>query len=265
MMQGLLAGKTCLITGGGRGIGRAVAERFLAEGAKGVTVVDRNHDELGASPRFDAARLHLVEGDVTDPSTHARGVAGTIERFSALDVLVANAGVFDFRKRVEAYEPQALSQAFDELFAVNVKGYLYAINACATELRRSRGAIVMTGSVASCHAGGGGVLYTGAKHAILGIARQTAHELAPDVRVNVVAPGGTDTRLSGIQALGHEGRELNAREGFRERIANHVPLAFAQQPEDHTGAYVFLASRELSPAMTGCILMSDGGVGIRSL
>lgn len=262
---GALDGKVCIVTGGARGIGRAVAERCLAEGARGVVAVDRAEEALAEMAQQDPERLAYAAGDVRDPDTHARAVAVALQRFGAVDVLFANAGVFDFRKRLDAYTPELLASGMDELFGINVKGYLLAVHAALPELKRSRGSIVMTGSVASRMAGGGGVLYTAAKHAIVGMVRQLAQELAPDIRVNAVAPGGTDTALQGLESLGHADRALNGREGFKERIAAHVPLRFAQSPQDHAGAYIFLASHKLSPAITGEVLMSDGGVGIRPL
>lgn len=265
MNSGALHGQVCIVTGGARGIGRAIAERCLSEGARGVVAVDRAEEALAALAEEDPARMAFAVGDVRSPDTHVRAVAMAKQRFGGLNVLFANAGVFDYRKRLDAYTPELLSEGMDELFGINVKGYLLAIQAALPELKRSRGAIVMTGSVASVHAGGGGVLYTAAKHAIVGIVRQLAQELAPDIRVNAVAPGGTDTGLQGLAALGHGERSLNGREGFKERIAAHVPLGFAQSPQDHAGAYVFLASNQLSPAITGQVLMSDGGVGIRHL
>jgi cis-3,4-dihydrophenanthrene-3,4-diol dehydrogenase len=126
--------------------------------------------------------------------------------------------------------------------------------------------MIFTASVASFNAGGGGVLYTAVKHAVVGMIRQLALELAPAIRVNGVAPGGTLTGLRGTAALGHEQRSLadNA-EALAERIAGAVPLRIAQHPEDHAGLYVLLASRENARAITGQVFVSDGGAGVRSL
>lgn len=265
MTLGALDEKVCIVTGGGQGIGRAVVECFLMEGARGVVVVDRSTEALAELASAFPATTATICGDVRDYATHASAVETARTKFGKLDVLVANAGVFDYRKRVEAYTPELLSAGMDELFGINVKGYLFAVRAAIDELRRNKGSIVLTGSVASRHAGGGGVLYTAAKHAIVGITRQLALEFAPDVRVNCVAPGGTDTELRGMEALGHQDRALNAREGFKERIANNVPLGFAQRAEDHAASFTFFASNKYSPAITGEVLMSDGGVGIRHL
>jgi NAD(P)-dependent dehydrogenase (short-subunit alcohol dehydrogenase family) len=89
---------------------------------------------------------------------------------------------------------------------------------------------------------------------------QLAGELAPDVRVNAVAPGATDTGLSGPDALQQGGKRLNGDPERVARMAPHIPLGFVAQPEDHTGLYVLLASRRNSAYITGAVLLSDGGL-----
>lgn len=261
----MLQGKVCLVTGGARGIGRAVVERYLEEGASAIVVVDRLTDELEALRRDCGSQVSTLVGDVRDYATHRAAVELTCSKFGGLDVLVGNAGIFDFRKRLEDYDPEVLAATMDELHAVNLRGYLYAAHAARAALVKAEGCMIFTASIAGLHAGGGGVVYTTAKHAVIGLVRQLAHELAPEIRVNAVAPGGTDTALSGAESLQHQDRALNAREGFKERIERGVPLAFAQQPEDHAGAYAFLASKRNARAITGTVIMSDGGVEVRSL
>jgi cis-3,4-dihydrophenanthrene-3,4-diol dehydrogenase len=96
--------------------------------------------------------------------------------------------------------------------------------------------------------------------------RELAKELAPHVRVNGVGPGGTLTNLRGTDALGHAERSIADKAAqAKERIAAALPLRFAQEADDHAGIYVLLASRENSRAVTGQIIMSDGGVDIRPL
>lgn len=264
--MGWLDGTVAMVTGGESGIGRAVVLRYLDEGATGVVVVDRNADGLAALKAKHPKRIATVAGDVRDYVTHAQAVQHALKTFGKLDTLVGNAGVFDFHRPLKGYTPEALAATFEEIFAVNLRGYLYAAHAAHEALIASRGAMIFTASVASLHAGGGGPLYTASKHAVAGLIRQLAAEFAPDVRVNGVGPGGTLTNLSGTAALGHDKRHMSdKRAEAAERIGNAVPLRFAQEPEDHTGLYVLLASRANSRAMTGEILMSDGGIGIRPL
>jgi NAD(P)-dependent dehydrogenase (short-subunit alcohol dehydrogenase family) len=263
---GWLQNYVAAMTGGGSGIGLAVVRRYLEEGAAGIAVLDRDVSALDVLAREFPNRLIAIAGDVRDFASHRQMIAATGDRFGKLDVLVGNAGIFDFHRPLEGYAPDVLSAAFDEIFAVNLKGYMLAALAAREALVASRGSMIFTASVASFHAGGGGVLYTAVKHAVVGMIRELARELAPDVRVNGVGPGGTLTNLRGTVALGHAERSMADRAAETEaRIAHHVPLRFAQRPNDHAGIYVLLASRENSPATTGEVIMSDGGIGIRPL
>ncbi|MES2536997.1 MAG: SDR family NAD(P)-dependent oxidoreductase [Pseudomonadota bacterium] len=264
-MSGWLPGQVALVTGGASGIGLAVVARYLAEGAAGVVVLDRDLAGLADLSAAWPGKLIGIAGDVREYAAHAAAVDACLQTFGQLDIMVGNAGVFDFRRPLRGYTPQTLAQTMDELFGINLRGYLYAAMASREALIERQGCMIFTASVASFHAGGGGVLYTMAKHAVLGMIRQLALELAPQVRVNGVGPGGTITSLRGTAALGHAARAINAQpELLAQRIEAGVPLQIAQQPEDHTGLYVLLASRANARAITGEVMMSDGGVGIRS-
>jgi cis-3,4-dihydrophenanthrene-3,4-diol dehydrogenase len=264
--MGWLTGDVAAITGGGSGIGLAVARRFLVEGAAGVAILDRDVSAAAALEKDYSGRIVTIRGDVRDYAAHAEMIERATRTFGKLDVLVGNAGVFDFHRPLESYSPETLVATFDEIFTINLRGYMMAAMAARPALKESRGCMIFTASVASFHAGGGGVLYTAVKHAVAGMIRQLAKEMAPDIRVNGVGPGGTLTNLSGTDALGHGSRSLADKAAeAKERIAAAVPLRFAQTAEDHTGLYVLLASRENSRATTGEIFMSDGGVGIRPL
>jgi NAD(P)-dependent dehydrogenase (short-subunit alcohol dehydrogenase family) len=135
--------------------------------------------------------------------------------------------------------------------------------AAAPALAAARGSLVVTLSTSSSYVGRGGPLYVASKHALLGVVRQLAHELAPEVRVNGVAPGGTlATDLRGPRSLGLADRRLADRPGREDELRARTPLQVALRPEDHAGAYVFLASDEAC-GMTGEVLRSDGGIGVR--
>jgi NAD(P)-dependent dehydrogenase (short-subunit alcohol dehydrogenase family) len=263
---GWLQNYVAAITGGGSGIGLAVARRYLEEGAAGIAVLDRDVSALGILEREFPGRISAITGDVRDFAAHQRTIVSALDKFGKLDVLVGNAGIFDFHRPLEAYAPDVLAATFDEIFDVNLKGYMLAALTAREALVAARGSMIFTASVASFHAGGGGILYTAAKHAVVGMIRELARELAPDVRVNGVGPGGTLTNLSGTVALGQAKRSMANKAAETEaRIANHVPLKFAQRPADHAGIYVLLACRENSPATTGEVIMSDGGIGVRPL
>jgi NAD(P)-dependent dehydrogenase (short-subunit alcohol dehydrogenase family) len=256
--MGRLEGRRAVVTGAGSGIGRAVVRRYMAEGAKVVAVVRKQADRAS----LEAEGAFVVEGDVSHYDTAARAVAATIEQFGGLDVYVANAGLWDFHKRVEKQTAEELGQGFQEIFGVNLLGTLYGARAALSALRKTNGSIVATGSNACFLAGGGGALYTASKFALRGLVMQLAKEFAPDVRVNGVAPGATNTAISGPTALGQATREMNADPTRMETMANHMLLGRVSQAEDHASLYVLLAAREESPYITGAMLSSDGGLTI---
>lgn len=268
--MGWLEGEVVLITGGGSGIGRAVALRCLAEGAS-VAIVGRNAaqlDEVVSAVGEQGDRLLPVPGDVRSPEDLHRAVEATVERFGKLDVLVPNAGIWDYHRSVTRLTGKELSEAFDEIFDINVKGYVLAVEAAWRELVATRGSIVMTLSNASLHTDGGGSLYTASKHACLGLLRQFAYELAPKVRVNGVAVGGMRTKLRGPGSLGLQDRTLEAsfakNEASGEKQPPLIPLYDSSvEPEDFTGPYVLLASRANSSTVTGAVIPADGGIAVR--
>lgn len=266
-MTGWLEGYVALVTGGGSGIGRAVADRFLAEGAS-VAVLGRDLAQLDrvVAESADPTRMFAVRGDVRDGESLHAAVAGTVRRFGKLDTLVTNAGIWDYQRPLTRYDATSLASTFDEVFAVNVKGYLLAAEAAWPALVESRGSIVMTLSNASFHVNGGGPVYTASKHACLGIMRELAYELAPRVRVNGVACGGMNTDLRGPQSLDMQERSIAA--SFAKRAGDTPPPPIplhdsSTDPRDFTGSYVLLASREQSGPITGQAISVDGGIGVR--
>lgn len=250
--MGRLEAKVALITGGAAGLGRAVATRFVREGAR-VVILDRDQERLLQVRGELGDSVVAVHGDVTRYEDNARAVQAAIETFSHLDVFVGNAGVFDNRVGLVDLPADRLSDAFDELFSVDVKGYLLGAKACMAELERSQGAIIFTASVSSFFPGFGGILYIAAKHAVLGITRQLAFELKPRIRVNAVAPGFIPTDLHGLQSLG-QGPKAN-----RPRRPEEFPLQFVPTTEDYTSLYVLLASSEEARLLSGVAVLADGG------
>ena len=154
------------------------------------------------------------------------------------------------------YSPAELDLAFRELFDVNVKGYLMGALAAAPALARSRGCILFTGSISGNHAGFGGALYVAAKHAIHGLTRQLALELAPDIRVNAIAPGYVPTALKGLESLDQP--QLTAGPAPAD-----LPLQAIGTPDDYAGAYVYLASDACARTATGTVLSLDAGSSLR--
>lgn len=266
-MNGWLEGDVALVTGGGSGIGRAVAERYIAEGAS-VTILGRDLARLQAvvAASTDPSRMLAVEADVRDSAALQAAVTATVDRFGRLDTLVTNAGLWDYQRPVTRLDGPQLAALFDELFSVNVKGYLLSVEAAWRELVKTRGSVVMTLSNASTYVAGGGPVYTASKHACLGLMRQLAFELAPKVRVNGVAVGGMNTDLRGPAALDMADRSISA--SFAKRTADTPPPPIplhdsSTDPADFTGPYVLLAARDQSSVITGHAIQADGGIGVR--
>jgi NAD(P)-dependent dehydrogenase (short-subunit alcohol dehydrogenase family) len=256
-----LDGKTAVIVGGGSGIGRGVLEEFLEQGAR-VAVLEINPDKCS-----DLAELgdgvHTIQGDATSPADNQRVVAEAIDMFGKVDVLATFVGLFDYYTALADLPDDSISEAFDEIFRTNVLSYLLSVKAAADALRESRGSIVLTLSTSSFYPGRGGPLYIATKYACRGLVTALAHELAPEVRVNGVAPGGTlSTDLRGLSALGMHERKLGSTPGREQELRDRNPLRVTLSGRDHAGAYVFLAS-EMSRGTTGTVIQSDGGIGVR--
>ncbi|MGM0887898.1 MAG: SDR family NAD(P)-dependent oxidoreductase [Bacillota bacterium] len=257
-----LKDKVVLITGGNSGIGEAVTRRFIQEGAK-VSIIGRSIETLNKMKAEFGEEILINQGDVSKYEDNERAVQATVEQFGKLDVFVANAGVFDGFAKFSDVTPDALSEAYDFLIDINVKGSFFGAKAALEELQKSNGNIIFTVSGASFYPDGGGVWYTASKHAQIGLMRQLAFELAPNIRVNAVAPGGTLTALSVISPL-RPFVKIVDNETKANSIKKRNPLQLAQLPEDHVAAYVLLAS-DAARAITGEVISSDGGLSVRGL
>ena len=259
--MGWLDGKRALVVGAGSGIGRAVLDAFAGEGAQ---VAALEVDQAKAARLADEVPGCAVSrGDATSPAD-ARAVVGAVTHsFGGLDVLVSCVGIFDFYRGLADLSGAQLDAAFDEIFAVNVKSQLVCVHAALPELRRAGGSVVLTVSTSGFYPGRGGVLYVASKFAVRGCVVALAHELAPQVRVNGVAPGGTlGTELTGPRSLGLDGQVLGSVPGREQDLRRRTPLRVALTGQDHAGSYVFLAS-DRARGITGTVVHSDGGIGIR--
>lgn len=255
--MGALDGKVIVLTGAGAGIGRAVAHRYVAEGARVVAVDLAPAVQELASELGDAAVA--VVADVREWSSNERAVHAGLDAWGQVDVFVGNAAITDGARPIEDIDGPDLAPAFGELFSVNVLAPLLGVRAALPHLVASRGAVILTGSYAGSHAAGGGVLYTASKHAVLGLVRQLAYELAPDVRVNGVAPGVAPTRLRGVSALGQE-----ASDSVLDGTERVLPTQRVPGVDDFDDVFTLLAS-DGSSAMTGTMVDVDSGLGIRGL
>ena len=259
--DGWLAGRRALVVGAGSGIGRAVVDAFLAEGAQ-VAVLERDPDKCSALAEALPAAPVTV-GDATTRTANDAAVASAVAAFGGLDVLVSCVGIFDFYRSIEDLDADVLDTAFDEIFAVNVKSMLHSVKAALPALKESgSGSVVLTESTSAYYPGRGGVLYVGSKFAVRGLVTALAHDLAPEVRVNGVAPGGTlNTDLRGLPSLGLSERSLGATPGRAAEMAARVPLGVALTAEDMAWSYVYLASSR-ARGVTGTTVHPDAGAGV---
>ena len=256
-----LQNQVALITGGGSGIGLAVVDRYIREGAN-VGVLANNPDHEKSLHEQFGDKVVVIVGDVRSPADNDRAVATTVAKFGKLDIFVSNAGIWDYMVPLEQMAVDSIPDIFDEVFGVNVKGYLLGARASIAELKKTNGCMIFTASTSSFFTGGGGPIYIASKHAVIGVVKALAHEFAPEVRVNAVAPGGTLTPLGGSKAAGQGDVKLWDMPGLDSLISGMTPLGFIAKPEQHAGLWVTLASREDSSYVTGIVVLSDGGIGI---
>jgi 2,3-dihydroxy-2,3-dihydrophenylpropionate dehydrogenase len=267
---GWLEGEVALVTGGASGIGRAVVRRYVKEGAK-VCVVDIDEERLAAIGEELGENGVTVNADVTEYEGNERAVRAAVDAFGKLDVFVANAGRGDAFTELIDIAPGNVAQAYRDIFDVNVLAVILGARAAVAELARTRGCFVVTLSNSSFWPDGGGVMYIGSKHAALGVVRQLAHEFAPVIRVNAVSPGATRTdirlpaSLGGVDEQGELVRTHTHPSNADEAVERVTPLSIHADPEDHAAAFVLVASRTEGRVMSGTVIESDAGLGIRGL
>lgn len=255
-MRPSLQHRRLLVTGGGSGIGRAVVEAYLTHGAR-VTVLERAATHAAELPN-QSRRLRVLVGDATDPEMLAQAVE-TAAGPDGLDNLTCCVGVFDNYTSLRTLTAAELGAAAEECWRGNVLSALHAVRAAFPELARARGSVTLTLSESAFHAVGGGVLYGASKWALRGVVAHLSADLAPAVRVNGVAPGGTaGTRFGGLGSLDQR-QTADQVVGRDERIAAATLLGVTPRPQDHAGAYVYLADPLASRVTTGVVVSTDGG------
>ena len=240
-----LQGKVVLVTGGAKRVGAAIARRLHASGANlmlhyrsAVAEARVLQDELEA---IRAGSVSLLQGDLLDTAKLPHLIAHTVTTWGRLDALVNNASTFEATPVGEITE-----EAWHHLVGTNVKAPLFLSQAAAPHLKKAQGAIV---NITDIHAElpmKNYVVYTLAKAALAGLTRSLARELAPEVRVNAVAPG---------PILWPDGDSFD--EVARQRIVSHTPLRRVGSPDDIAGAVHYLLAD--APYVTGQTIAVDGG------
>jgi NAD(P)-dependent dehydrogenase (short-subunit alcohol dehydrogenase family) len=241
-----LAGKVALVTGATSGIGRAAALLFAQEGAS-VVIGGRREAEgeaLVAEIKGRAGHAVFRSTDVRKRGDADTLVALAISSFGRLDIAFNNAGIEAVGSIVDVTD-----EDYDRVFDTNVRGVVHSVRAQVPAMRAAGGVIVLTSSTAGSRGFAGASLYTASKHAVEGLGRALALELAPlRIRVNVVAPGPTDTAMLDRFTGGNPGR-----------LAARVPLGRAATAEEVARAAVWLSTDEAA-FVSGVVLPVNGGL-----
>ncbi len=243
-----LHGKAVLITGASTGIGAALARAFAAQGAKLALHYNSHEADARALATELGTQPVLVRGDLTKRGEARRVVNDTATALGGLDLLINNAGGIGERRPITEVD----DALFDFVYDLNVRSLLAATQAAIPHFdRRGGGNIINVGSIAGIDGGGAGAsVYSSAKAAVHNLTRHTARDLAKkNIRVNTVAPGAIATPF-------HAKTPKERLDAMR----NAAPMGRIGEPQDCVGAFLFLASNELSGYITGNIVHVNGGM-----
>ena len=239
-----LSGKTAIVTGGGRDIGKACVMALAAEGAN--VVINYHSSSVGADSAVKEIQAALaLKGDLTDQKDVDALIARTVETFGAVDVLVNNTGGLVARKTIAEMDLAHWNAVMD----LNLTSAFLMIKACLPHMSAGS-AIVNLASQAGRDGGGpGAVAYATSKGAMMTFTRGLAKELGPDIRVNAINPGMIDTDFHNIFT----------KDAVRANVANATPLKREGRPQEIGDLVVFLAS-DKSSFMTGTSIDINGGL-----
>lgn len=244
-----LKGKVAIVTGASKGIGTAVAERLAKDGASVIVNYASSADGANAAvARIKAAggKAKAVQADVSKPAEAQKLVNAAVSEFGRLDILINNAGVYEFLPLEQITEAH-----FDRIFGLNVRGLLFITQAAAKAFDSAGGSVVNISSMASTLTIPNGSVYGATKAAVDSMTRNLAAELGPrKIFVNSVLPGPVETE--GTQAM--ENFEF-----FRTMVLPRTPLGRIGQPQDIASVVSFLVSEDAG-WITGQIIPAAGGL-----
>lgn len=245
----MLKGKVALITGGATGIGKAVALRLAQEGADIAINYSRSErDAITVQGEVQALgrQAKVLRADVADDAAVQEMIAAVIKEFGRLDILVNSAGMTHF---VDHANLEGLKDDYwDDIINVNVKGLFHSCRAAAAELKKQGGCIVNITSIAGITGLGSSIAYAASKAAAISVTKSLARVLAPDVRVNAVAPGIVQTRW------------VAGQDEHIKRLAEGTPLGGVAAPEDVAEVVFSLIAN--ARFVTGQNIVVDGGMFI---
>ena len=248
--MGLLTGKTALITGAARGIGKAIAIKFASEGAN-IAFTDLVIDENGKATEAEISELRAKsKGYASNAAYFAQSeevVKQVKEEFGSVDILVNNAGITKDGLMLRMSEAQ-----WDAVIGVNLKSAFNFIHACVPVMMRQRnGSIINMASVVGVHGNAGQANYAASKAGMIALAKSVAQEMGPKgVRANAIAPGFIDTAMT--QQLSEE---------IRKEWTSKIPLRRGGTTEDIANTALYLAS-DLSSYVSGQVIQVDGGMNM---
>jgi len=246
--MGLLTGKTALVTGAARGIGKAIALKFAQEGAN-IAFTDLVIDENGKATEAEIAALGVkAKGYASNAADFAQSeevVKQVKEDFGSVDILVNNAGITKDGLMLRMTEQQ-----WDAVIGVNLKSAFNFIHAAIPVMMRQRGgSIINMASVVGVHGNAGQANYAASKAGMIALAKSVAQEMGPKgIRANAIAPGFVDTAMT---------QELS--EEVRKEWMNQIPLRRGGTVEDVANCALYLAS-DLSSYVSGQVIQVDGGM-----
>lgn len=249
-MENILKGKVAVVTGGTRGIGYAIVQKFLKAGASVALCGSKESTARGALERikneFPDAPVKAIWPVLTDAKSVEKAFSEVAEEFGNLDILANNAGISQSTPFYEYTE-----QEIDKILNLNIKAVMICSQAAAKLMKGKGGVIVNTSSVVSLYGQPSGCGYPASKYAVNGITKSLARELAKDrIRVNAVAPGIIRTDMV-----------ANLPESMIQPLIKTIPIGRMGEAEDIANAFVFLAS-DFASYITGAVLSVDGGVMI---
>ncbi len=245
----VMAGSVAIVTGGGTGIGAAVVRALARRDVRCVVNYATSREAAEALANDVSGRA--VQGDVEHDGACRAVVAATLDAFGRLDFVVNNAGRTKFAAHADLDALDA--EDFLSLYRINAVGPFQMIRAAAPELRKSpHGAVVNVASVAGIHGHGSSVAYAASKGALVTMTQSLARALAPDIRINAVAPGYVGTGWFSNR-LGEDGFAA-----FNQQVASSVPMALAATADDIAGPVVNLLD-PASRAIAGEVLRIDAG------